>query len=306
MADSEPPERQAGVSDVDLSGQTVLVTGSTNGIGRVAALAFGRLGARVLVHGRSPEAGDALVSEIDDTPGSARFLRADFADIEAVEGLAAEVRETVGTVDVLCNNAGGFFRDREPTSLGVDRAFHVNHLAHVRLTAALLDAIPAGGRVVTTSSVAHRVGTLDCDRVLDLSGLSPVGAYCRSKLANIQFTRELAARLDRAGRAVTANAFHPGIVPGSAFGRALPGPVSGLFDLFAAAPVAETVEDGAATMVYLAVSPAVADTTGRYFARCREIRPAPPARNDDATRELWERSADILEMAEPLAAHARA
>jgi NAD(P)-dependent dehydrogenase (short-subunit alcohol dehydrogenase family) len=305
MADSEPPERQAGVPDVDLSGRTVLVTGSTSGIGRVAAVALGRLGATVLVHGRDRERGEAVVSEIGDTAGAARLFLADFADPDSVAALATDVRDAVGTVDVLCNNAGGFFRDREPTSLDVDRAFHINHLAHFQLTADLLDSLPPDGRIVTTSSVAHRAGTLDCDRLFDLSGLSPVGAYCRSKLANIQFTRELAARLRRADREVTANAFHPGIVPGSGFGRALPGPVSALFDLFAAAPVAETVEEGAATLVYLAAAPDVADTTGTYFARRREIRPAPPARDDDATRELWERSADILGVAEPLAAHAR-
>jgi NAD(P)-dependent dehydrogenase (short-subunit alcohol dehydrogenase family) len=301
----ELPERQAGVADRDLSGTTVLVTGSTSGIGRVAAFAFGRLGATVLVHGRDREAGERVVSEIEATAGAARFVRADFTDLEAVEALAAAVRDAVGTVDVLCNNAGGFFRDREPTALGVDRAFHINHLAHYRLTAALLDAVPAGGRVVTTASVAHRLGTLDCDRLLDLSGLSPVGAYGRSKLANIQFARELAVRLDRADRGVTSNAFHPGIVPGSGFGRSFPVATAGLFDMFESLPVAETPEDGAATLLYLAASPAVADTTGTYFARRREIRPAAPARDPEAARDLWERSADLLDIEEPLADHSR-
>ena len=305
MDDSEPPEQRAGVSGVDLSGRTVLVTGSTSGIGRVAAVALGRMGATVLVHGRDRGRGEAVVSEVDDTAGTARLFQADFADPEAVTALATEIRDEVGTVDVLCNNAGGFFREREKTSLGVDPAFHINHLAHFQLTTALLDSLPPDGRVVTTSSVAHRVGTLDIDRLFDLSGLSPVGAYCRSKLANIQFTRELAGRLRRADREVTANAFHPGIVPGSGFGRALPGSVSALFDLFSVAPVAETVEAGAATLVYLAAAPDVADTTGTYFARRREIRPAPRARDADAARDLWTRSADLLDIEEPLAAHAR-
>jgi NAD(P)-dependent dehydrogenase (short-subunit alcohol dehydrogenase family) len=305
MSDSARPEQQAGVSTVDLSDRTVLVTGSTSGIGRAAAVALGRMGATVLVHGRDRDRGEQVVSAVDDTAGTACLFCADFTDPGAVAELAADVRDTVGTIDVLCNNAGGFFRDREQTTLGVDHAFHVNHLSHFQLTAALLDAIPAGGRVVTTSSVAHRAGTLDLDRLFDLSGLSPVGAYCRSKLANIQFARELAARLQRAGRAVTSNAFHPGIVPGSGFGRALPGPVSDLFDLFSLAPVAETVADGAATLVYLAAAPEVADTTGTYFARRHEIRPAPPARDAGAARDLWGQSADILDIEEPLAARAR-
>ena len=305
MNNSELPEQQAGLSAVDSSGTTVLVTGSTNGIGRAAALALGRLGATVLVHGRDRSAGQSAVSEIEQTAGEAHFLRADLADPEAVSGLVADVRDTVGTLDVLCNNAGGFFRDREQTTLGVHRAFHVNHLAHFQLTAALLDTMSAGGRVVTTSSVAHRLGALKLETLLDIAGLSPVRAYCRSKLANIQFAFELARRLRRADREVTSNAFHPGIIPDSEFGRALSGPVSSLFDLFSAAPVAETTVDGAATLVYLAAAPTVADTTGAYFARRREIRPAQPARDPEATRRLWEQSADILDIKEPLAPGAR-
>ncbi|ERH08484.1 MAG: dehydrogenase [halophilic archaeon J07HX64] len=305
MADSELPEQQADLSAVDLSGKTALVTGSTNGIGRAAALALGRLGATVLVHGRDRSAGQSAVAEIERTAGEARFLRADLADPAAVSRLAADTRDAVGTLDVLCNNAGGFFRDRGQTTLGVDRAFHVNHLAHFQLTAALLDAIPAGGRVVTTASVAHRLGALELDSLLDIAGLSPVRAYCRSKLANIQFASELARRLRRVDREVTSNAFHPGIIPDSDFGRALSGPVSGLFDLFSVAPVAETTADGAATLVYLAAAPAVADTTGSYFARRREIRPARPARDPETTRRLWEQTADILDIEEPLAPGAR-
>ncbi len=299
--DPDLPEEQAAVAGMDLSGRTVLITGSTNGIGRAAALALGRLGATVLVHGRDREAGETAVAEIETAGGTAQFLRADLADPAAVSGLVDAVDDAVDSLDALCNNAGGLFRDREPTSLGVDRAFHVNHLASYQLTAGLLDTVAPGGRVVTTASVAHRLGALDVDRLLDLSGLSPVRAYCRSKLANIQFARELATRLRRADREVTSNAFHPGIIPGSGFGRTLPGPVSELFGLFGQTPVAETPEDGAATLVYLVASPAVADTTGAYFARRREIRPAGPARDRDATRQLWEHSANILGMTEPLA-----
>ena len=304
-SDPDPPEQQADIAGIDLSGRTVLITGSTNGIGRAAALALGRLGATVLVHGRDREAGETAVSEIEAAGGNARFFRADFADPEAVSALADAVDDAVDSLDALCNNAGGLFRDREPTSLGVDRAFHVNHLAGYQLTAGLLDTMAPGGRVVTTASIAHRLGALDLDRLLDLSGLSPVRAYCRSKLANIQFARELAARLQRADRDITSNAFHPGIIPGSGFGRTLPGPVSELFGLFGQTPVAETAADGAATLGYLAVSPAVADTTGAYFARCHEIRPAAPARDRNVTRALWEQSADVLGMAEPLARRGR-
>jgi NAD(P)-dependent dehydrogenase (short-subunit alcohol dehydrogenase family) len=298
------PEELAGVAEVDLSGTTALVTGSTNGIGRAAALALGRLGAEVLVHGRDADAGAAVVSEIEASGGTARFLRADFEEIGAVTDLAATVQDSVEQLDILCNNAGGFFDDRQATELGVDRAFHINHLAHYRLTADLLDTLGPDSRVVTTASIAHRGATLNLDRLMNLSGLSPMGAYCRSKLANIQFANELARRLKAAGRDVTSNSLHPGIIPGSEFGRSLPVLTPETFDLFELMPVTESVADGAATLVYLAASPDVEGVTGSYFTRCREIRPAPAARDRDAAVELWARSADLLDIEEPLAEYA--
>jgi NAD(P)-dependent dehydrogenase (short-subunit alcohol dehydrogenase family) len=310
LGDAERPEVQAGLTGVDLGDTTALVTGSTSGIGRAAAVALGRLGATVLVHGRDEVAGEMVVEEVETAGGEAEFLRADFFELEAVEGLAEAVRESTGELDVLCNNAGGYFSQRGETSLGVSRAMHVNHFAHYHLTAELVDHLAPGARVVTTSSLAHRGATsplagdsaaLGPDRALEVAGFGPTAAYCRSKLANIQFTRELAGRLQAADLDVVANAFHPGIVPGSGFGRAFPNLLSGSFELLEAAPFAETPEDGAATMVYLAAAPAVADTTGSYFARQHEIRPAGPARDEAAGRSLWERSAEILDIEEPLA-----
>lgn len=295
------PEERAGMTDADLSDITALVTGSTSGIGRAGALSLGRLGATVFVHGRDEDAGREVVSEIEDAGGSAEFVPADFTDPDAVSELAATVGESVDSLDVLCNNAGGFFRDRGSTALGVDTAFHVNHLATFQLTAELLDHLDDGSRVVTTASVAHRAATLELDTLLDLTGFSPVAAYCRSKLANILFANELAHRLEAAGREVTSNVFHPGVIPGSEFGRGLPGFSTELWQLFGESPLTESVEDGAATLVYLAASPDVVGVTGTYFARCNQVRPDPAALDRDAQRELWERSAELLDMDEPLA-----
>lgn len=301
---SRPPEAQAKVADVDCSEKTVLVTGSTSGIGRAAAQSFGRLGAHVIVHGRDTEAGEEAVSEIESTAGSAEFMRADFAEPHQVTELAEEVDDAVDTLDVLCNNAGGLFESTDPTSLGVDPAFHINHLAPYQLTAELLDTLGSGSRVITTASLAHRGTTLNLDELMDLTGLSSVAAYCRSKLANVQFAAELGRRLAAADREVTSNSFHPGVIPGSEFGRAFPGLSSELFQLFDQSPFTESVEEGAATLVYLAVSDEVAETTGKYFARRRENRPSPDARDRRAQRALWERSADILDIDEPLAEYA--
>lgn len=298
--DGGTPEERAGIADQDLSETTVLVTGSTKGIGRAAATAFGRLGATVFVHGRDAEAGAAVVDDIEAAGGRAQFVQADFADPTAVSSLATTVKSAVSELDVLCNNAGGMFRDRQPTDLGVDRAFHINHLAAFQLTAELLDVLAYDARVVTTASVAHRGATLELDRLFDLSGLSPVAAYCRSKLSNILFSNELATRLAATGSDASVNAFHPGVIPGSEFGRALPGFSTDLWQLFENTPLTESVEDGAATLVYLGAAPTVADTSGAYFARCDEVRPAHAARDRENQRELWRCSAELLDMAQPL------
>ena len=298
---TDRPEAAAGVTDVDMTGQTVLVTGSTSGIGREAAVSFGRLGAEVLVHGRDETAGEAVVEEIERGGGEARFLPADFADVEAVRTLADVVRGHVDELDVLANNAGGYFRDARLTNLGVEYTFHVNHLAPYQLTADLLPVLADDARVVTTSSAAHRGVELDLDGVDSVDDYSGMTAYQRSKLANVQFTAELARRFDAADGARTANCFHPGAIPGSGFARSLPGPLPRLIQSLDVLPFVPSPADGAATLVYLAVSDRVGETTGRYFTDFAPETPTAAARDREAQRRLWTKSADLLGIDEPLA-----
>ena len=296
------PEHQAGVADIDCSGQTALVTGSTSGIGRETALALGRLGADVIVHGRDTTAGRAVVEELEAMGASATFEPADFADVSAVESLAAAVDDWVDELDILINNAGGLFREGRLTDIGAEYTFHVNHLAPYLLTAELLSTLADDARIVTTSSAAHRGATLDLDAVESVADYSSFGAYQRSKLANILFTAELAQRLEQADRAITANAFHPGAIPGSGFTRFLPGPLSELAGLAGRLPFVPTPADGAKTAVYLAVSPRVDTVSGRYFADCEPTEPAAAARDRTAAHKLFERSAELLDISTPLSA----
>ncbi|WP_335999592.1 SDR family NAD(P)-dependent oxidoreductase [Halorientalis halophila] len=298
------PEVKAGVQDVDMTGQTVLVTGSTNGLGRHAALAMGRLGADVIVHGRDEAAGMSAVDELENLGSYARFVSADYASVEAVRDMVAEVQETVDEIDVLCNNAGGLFDDDARTELGVGKTFHINHLSPFLVTTGLLDTLSPNARVITTASIGHRVSSMNLDTLIEPTPFSEWAAYCRSKLANVHFSNELARRLDRAGSDVTSNSLHPGIIPGSEFSRALPGPIQQFGELLGEIPMTDSPEDGAATITYLAASPEVDGVTGEYFARCRQRRPAPEARDEAAQRELWTRSADLLDIEEPLADYA--
>ncbi|MFQ3320158.1 MAG: NAD(P)-dependent dehydrogenase (short-subunit alcohol dehydrogenase family) [Natronomonas sp.] len=301
LENEKAPKVKADVEDVDMSGKNVLVTGSTSGLGREAALAMGRLGADVIVHGRKQAAGEETVAALEEVGSDAQFISADFAVVDEVSALAESVADAVDELDVLCNNAGGLFEANETTELGVEKTFHINHLSPYQLTAELLPTLGSGARVVTTSSIGHRIATLNLDNLAEVTGLSDWAAYCRSKLANLQFSNELARRFVATGRDVTANSLHPGIIPGSEFSRALPGPAQQIGKFIGEFPMTDSVEDGAATIVYLAASEDVKGITGEYFARCKERRPAPQATDIDAQRELWGRSAELLDIEEPLA-----
>ena len=296
-----PPESLADVSNVDCTGTVALVTGSTRGIGRAAAQALGRLGADVIVHGRDRDAGEEIAQSIRSDDAEAVVLTADFADPDEVCDLAHSVRSQTDGLDLLLNNAGGLFSEGRLVGDGIERTFHVNHLAPYLLTAELLGHLREDARVVTTASDAHRGAQLDLERPLTTDGYSGMRTYSHSKLANILFASELARRLEAGGRSVVSNSVHPGFVPGSQFGRFLPGPLTGLFRMLGVVPGTSSVADGAAELLHVAVSPSTADVSGRYFSGQAPTMPTDAARDRDAAARLWRRSAEMLGIEEPLA-----
>jgi NAD(P)-dependent dehydrogenase (short-subunit alcohol dehydrogenase family) len=219
----------------------------------------------------------------------------DLASFASIRRFAREVAPGLGRLDVLVNNAGLVQLDHIVTEDGFETTFGVNHLGHFLLTTLLLDQLRSStpARVVVVASVAHRSARsgLDFDDLQAERGYSPIGAYNRSKLANIYFTRELARRL--AGSGVTANSLHPGFVA-SRLGRDGDGGVLGDIAMTLGRPFAISPARGARTSVYLASSPAVADVTGQYFVRCREARPARVATDDDAAQRLWSVSEELV------------
>ena len=294
------PEQLAGVADVDCTGMQALVTGSTSGIGRATAIALGRLGADVIVHGRDASAGADVVDTITAYGADTQFIAADFADVEAVRELAATVRSTTDGIDLLYNNAGGVFRDGQLTSCDVEYTFHINHLAPYLLTTELLDYLNTDARVVTTASAAHQGASLDIDRTRSVDNHSAFWAYNHSKLANILFTTELAQRLDTSDHTATAVCVHPGAIPGSGFTRFLPGPLPRIVQSLEALPGVTSVNDGAAELLFAGISSQTTDYSGKYLAGQRLKEPSSDARDDAAARRLWQESANILDITEPL------
>jgi len=289
------PEVAASAQDEDCSGTTALVTGATSGIGREIALALGRLGADVYVHGRDRERGEQVASRLRELGADSRFFRADFLDVQQVRNLAVRIHGRVDELDVLVNNAGAHFDDGDLTDIGVERTFHANHLAPFLLTTELLDAIAEDGRIVTVSSEVHRRASLDLDDVESLEDYDGFDAYGRSKLANVLFARELARRVD----GPTANACHPGFVPGSGLWRTASVPVRALMTLLSVIPrrlafgVVDSTASAAATPTYLAASDVDAD--GAYFKDCQQVAPAEQAADDELAARLWEWSADRVD-----------
>jgi NAD(P)-dependent dehydrogenase (short-subunit alcohol dehydrogenase family) len=278
----------------DLSGRICLITGATRGIGRATAEALAKSGAHVLLHGRDSASVGAVCREMVRY-GQVTGVVGDLSSLAAVRKLASEVAAQHPRLDVLVNNAGTSSPRLVKTTDGYERTFAVNHLAPFLLTNLLLDKLKAGkaARVVTVSSMAHRGGVLDFDDLnWEKRKYSGLGAYGASKLANILFTLELAGRL--AGSGVTANSLHPGVVATNIFGTmgVLGKAFAVLFRPFMLSPA-----NGAKTSIYLASSPEVANITGKFFDKCREVPPTPAAQDAAAAKRLWEISAKLTGLA---------
>ena len=276
-----------------------LVTGGTSGIGRVAAVELAKQGARVIVTGRDEARGAAVVDDIRraSPAASAEFLASDLSEQTAVRRLAGQIQQRCDRLHILINNAGTVYAERKLTSDGVERTLATNHLAPFLLTNLLhpqLAAAASGGsvRVVTVSSEAHRYGRIDLDDLGGEKRYRPIAAYSNSKLANILFTTELTRRWQ--GEGITANSLHPGVVRTNIWSNSK----GGLRLLtWLMRPFMISAERGARTIVYLAASPEAKDATGVYFIKCREVVPAPPARDASLAAQLWEVSARLTGLA---------
>jgi NAD(P)-dependent dehydrogenase (short-subunit alcohol dehydrogenase family) len=279
-------------NEPSLRGKRVLVTGATTGIGRATAIALGRMGAEVLLVARDREKGDSARAEVLAAGApAAEVLLADLSLMSSVRALAEEVRGRVDRLDVLVNNAGALFAKREVTAEGFERTFALNHLSYFLLTNLLLDRLRAAGaaRIVNVSSQVHQPAHVDFDDLQFERKYGSFVAYAVTKLENLLFTFALARRLASSG--VTANAAHPGGVATN-FGRSNRGWFGGLFAL--AAPFLRSPEKGARTSVWLASSPALAGTTGKYFADCKEKRPSKESRDEATQERLWVASAKLV------------
>jgi len=275
-----------------LDGKTCLITGTTNGIGRVTAVELAGMGAELFLTYRDKARADETIAEIRHKTGNDKIhlLKADLGSQSQVRAAAAEFLATRKPLHVLINNAGLGNTSKTMTEDGIEAVFAVNHLAYFLLTMLLLDCIKrsASARIVNVASEAHRFGTINFDDLGGEQRYRMFGAYSQSKLANILFTYELARRL--AGSGVTVNCLHPGAIASGLWTNN--GPLAQLI-MKAAKPFLKTPEQGARTIIYLASSDEVEGVTGKYYANCKEKISNRESYDLDVARRLWEVSTQM-------------
>jgi NAD(P)-dependent dehydrogenase (short-subunit alcohol dehydrogenase family) len=258
---------------VALTGKTVLITGSTDGLGKEVARQLGALGASVIVHGRNQERGEEVARLIRSAGGDAMFYRADLGSLAGVEELAEQILERHDRLDILVNNAAAVSgAERQTSADGYELAFAVNYLAHFVLTYRLLPLLEASApaRIVNVSSMGQT--PIDFTDVMMERSYNPGDAYRRSKLAQIMFTIDLAAELDATH--ITVNSLHPARSMNTA--RVINGGFQPL----------STVEEGAEATMQLAVSPELTGRSGLYFNGLNEAAANTQAYDEAARAQL--------------------
>ncbi|MEU4803750.1 SDR family NAD(P)-dependent oxidoreductase [Actinosynnema sp. NPDC023587] len=299
----------------DLADRTVVVTGTTSGLGRALAAVLAGAGARVLMTARDAERGAAAVEQVRagiDGPGSAELVLLDLADLASVHAAATDIRERTGDrVDVLVNNAAVSLGPHERTRDGFELQIGTNHLGPAALTWLLMPALRAAGRparparVVTTSSLGHRTGGLDLtDLHWERRRYSPTRAYGASKLANLLFAAELDRRLRATGDPVVSIAAHPGLTASELLANALArkrtwgARMLVLPDRYLSQPVGA----GIRPQLLAATGPVrggdYLGPTGLFETRgpAGPARRTATARNPDLARGLWQLTASVTEV----------
>jgi NAD(P)-dependent dehydrogenase (short-subunit alcohol dehydrogenase family) len=275
-----------------MKGKIVLITGATSGIGKETALGLSKMGATIVLVGRSKEKLDRTVSEIASQTGNSQLdsLVCDLTSMGSVRKLAADFRAKHTRLDVLINNAGEVVNERRTTVDGFEYTLALDHLSHFLLSMLLMDIIKASApsRIINVSSSAHMFGHIDFDNLMGEKKYGSMRAYGQAKLANLLFTYELARRL--AGTEVTANALHPGVVRTN-FGSGIKGGWRILIRL--GRPFSINARRGAETSIYLASSPEVAGISGKYFAKKKEKVSSKESYDESVARRLWDESARL-------------
>lgn len=268
----------------NVNNKTILLTGATDGIGRITAMKLAQKGAHLILHGRDKDKLDAAVKEISEKTGHKKIDKviADFSSLDETRKMAEDINDRYYELDILINNAGAGFSDKRYSKDGYELRFAVNYLAPFLLTQMLLPLLKksAPARIVNVSSAGQR--KLNFDDIMMKNNFDPVYAYAQSKLALIMYTLELAEKLRN--QDIMVNALHPGTYLNTKMVRN-----AGIN------PMGEP-ETGADAEIYLALSPELDRVTGKYFNGKKETLADSQAYNAQARQRLWHLSLGLTNL----------
>jgi len=273
--------------NLSLSGKKILITGSTDGLGKAVALEFAKRDAIILLHGRNPEKGKKILEEIAGKSSNAKlsYYNGDFSSLAAVQNIAGEIISREKHLDMLINNAGiggGEKNERRQLSAdGYELRFAVNYLAPFLLTNLLLPLLRASApcKIVNVASAAQK--TIDFSNVMLEQGYNGSRAYAQSKMALVMFSFDLAEKLKDSG--VTVNCLHPASMMNTKMVRE------------SGAAYMTTVEEGVDTVDYVATSLETEMITGAYFDHHNQEKAEVQAYDKKAREKLRELSIGLIE-----------
>jgi WW domain-containing oxidoreductase len=274
---------------IDLTGTTVLLTGSNSGLGFETMRVLTKHGAHVIAAARDLKTAQEACSRVD---GNTTPLACDLSDLHSVKQAIASVLAGGWRVDRVIANAGIMMLPQLQQIQGLEKQFVVNYLGHFMLINGILGAVPrqAGARIVIVASSAHRRAPrngIEFDNLSGEHGYGGMRAYGQTNVARILFARALARRLSGAG--ITVNSLHPGVIGSTNLVRHLNPLLAVGIRLFS-----KTIAQGAATQCYLAANPEVAEVTGEYFSDCSIAQPSRVAQDDQIGERLWSVSEQLL------------
>ncbi len=266
-----------------MNNKRVLITGSTDGIGKQTAIDLAEKGFDIILHGRDENRCMKVRKIINERFPSVEvnYFVSDFSSMQQVNKFADELIERFDRIDVLINNAGVYMNHKVITDDGFETTFAVNHLAMFLVTNRILDLVKNSdyARIINVSSIAHTSGEINFENLNGELRFDDYEAYAQSKLANLLFTYKLAELLKNSH--VTVNCLHPGVIDTKLLraGFSIQG---------------GSLKEGASTSVYLAESADVQEVSGKYFVDSK-IMPSSKASYEKGNLDkLWEISAKLL------------
>lgn len=272
-----------------MQNKVVVITGASDGIGAVAAAELHDRGATVIVVGRSPEKTKHVADEI-----GAKYYTADFSKLDDVRKLADDLNRDYPKIDVLINNAGGIFSEREVTVDGIEKTLQVNHIAPFLLTNLLIDGLVKNhSTIINVSSIANRLfGKVDISDMNLEHNYSANRAYGNGKLGNILFTKELHRRYHDQGLSTVA--VHPGNIA-SNFASQAKGPFKFLYHTSISKIFLSSTKKGAEPLVWLATTQPETDwKSGEYYDKLKLGQVNKQALDDAFVSNFWNASEELI------------